>query len=307
MINVRHFRKPVLITKWINWSVVSLVKRQITLLSQATNTNDLHDFDSLPGPKLWPVLGNLEHLKKGVTMTHEVQLEMVRKYGPVCKDSLLGLRTVIISDPTIGEEIYRAEGKYPFRDLKFAFGEFFEERKNLGLPPSILELNGEEWAALRKMLSEAMMKPINVKRFYPAFSSVALDAIDSINTIKDQNGIIQDIRESVLGKWSLESIGMFVYGMRMGLLDKDMTEVSKTFFEAIKVALGKSVYFSRSKLLKFIYRSDFKQLQASILNWYKSASHYMEEFMDQVKRCPSLGDSLISKENCSIKCIAHAT
>ena len=93
----------------------------------------------------------------------------------------------------------------------------------------------------------------------------------------------------------------------MGLLDKDMTEVSKTFFEAIKVALAKSVYFSRSKLLKFIYPSDFKQLQTSILNWYKTANHYMEEFMDQGKRCLSLDDSLISKENCSIKFIAHAT
>ena len=66
--------------------------------------------------------------------------------------------------------------------------------------------NGEEWAALRKMLSEAMMKPINVKGFYPGFSSVALDALDSINTIKGQDGIIQNLRESVLGKWSLESM-----------------------------------------------------------------------------------------------------
>ena len=57
------------------------------MLSQTINTKDLRDFDSLPGPKLWPLLGNLEHLKKGITMTHEVQLEMVRKYGPVCKDS----------------------------------------------------------------------------------------------------------------------------------------------------------------------------------------------------------------------------
>ena len=110
------------------------------MLSQTNNTKDLRDFDSLPGPKLWPVLGNLEHIKSGGKLSHEVQLEMVRKYGPVCKDSLLGLRNVLISDPTIGEEIYRAEGKYPFRDFSFALGEFFEERKNLGLQPSIIQL-----------------------------------------------------------------------------------------------------------------------------------------------------------------------
>ncbi|XP_065051327.1 1,25-dihydroxyvitamin D(3) 24-hydroxylase, mitochondrial-like [Rhopilema esculentum] len=292
MINIRYFRKPVLITKWSNWQVAGLAKRQITVLSQTTDTKDLRDFDLLPGPKLWPILGNLEHVKNGGKLSHEVQLAMARKYGPVCKDSLLGLRTVIISDPTIGEEIYRAEGKYPFRDFSYALGEFFEERKNLGLQPSIIELNGEEWAALRKMLSGPMMKPINVKGFYPAFSSVALDAIDSINTIKGQDGIIQDFRESVLGKWSLETIGMFVYGMRMGLLDKDMTEVSHTFYEAIKVALVKSAYFSSNKMLKYLYRSDYKHLKASILNWYKSANHYMEKFMDQVKRSQSSGEPL---------------
>ena len=86
----------------------------------------------------------------------------------------------------------------------------------------------------------------------------------------------------------------------MGLLDKDMTEVSNTFYEAIKVALVKSAFLSSNKLLKYLYRSDFKHFKASMLNWCKCANVYMEKFMDQVKRSHSSGeplDPLISKKH----------
>ena len=49
-----------------------------------------------------------------------------------------------------------------------------------------------------------MLVPANVKVFYPLFSDVAIDAIDYLKGLRDENSVIKDVREEVLGKWTLE-------------------------------------------------------------------------------------------------------
>ena len=49
-----------------------------------------------------------------------------------------------------------------------------------------------------------MLAPMNVKPFYPLFSDVALDAIEYLKSLRDENSIVNDVREEVLGKWALE-------------------------------------------------------------------------------------------------------
>ena len=64
--------------------------------------------------------------------------------------------------------------------------------------------NGEEWAKLRRKLHKKMLSPVNLKVFYPLFSDVAIDAIDYLKGLRDENSVIYDVREEVLGKWALE-------------------------------------------------------------------------------------------------------
>ena len=49
-----------------------------------------------------------------------------------------------------------------------------------------------------------MLVPANMKVFYPLFSDVAADAVDYLKSLRDENSVINDVREEVLGKWSLE-------------------------------------------------------------------------------------------------------
>ena len=49
-----------------------------------------------------------------------------------------------------------------------------------------------------------MLAPTSVKPFYPQFSDVALDAIEYLKSLRDENSIVKDVREEVLGKWALE-------------------------------------------------------------------------------------------------------
>eukprot|EP00112_Aurelia_sp_Birch-Aquarium-sp1_P021491 Seg5807.2 transcript_id=Seg5807.2/GoldUCD/mRNA.D3Y31 product="1 25-dihydroxyvitamin D" protein_id=Seg5807.2/GoldUCD/D3Y31 len=117
--------------------------RNIAALSAEIQRNsaEIKDYESLPGPKLYPFVGNPDYLKDGFKNMHLTQLGHVRKYGPFYKDKILSSDIVVLTDPEVAEEVYRSEDKWPFRDFSIFLRVFFEEReKLLGMSKSIVQL-----------------------------------------------------------------------------------------------------------------------------------------------------------------------
>ena len=110
------------------------------LRNEADKNGGLKSIDSLPGPRTFPVVGNLAHLKNRFLKIHITQVEDAKKYGQMYKDQVFMIHGVVVQDPEICEEIYRAEGKLPQRDFSLAFGEFMKERRKHNLPKSFIDL-----------------------------------------------------------------------------------------------------------------------------------------------------------------------
>ena len=64
--------------------------------------------------------------------------------------------------------------------------------------------NGEGWVKLRQKFHKKMLVPVYMKQFYPAFSDVAVDAVELLKSTRDENSIVKDVYNSVLGRWALE-------------------------------------------------------------------------------------------------------
>ena len=59
-----------------------------------------------------------------------------------------------------------------------------------------------------------MLAPASIKSFYPQFSDIAVDAVEYLKRLRDENSIVNDIREEVIGKWALEckyTIKVFIH------------------------------------------------------------------------------------------------
>ena len=59
-----------------------------------------------------------------------------------------------------------------------------------------------------------MLAPTNMKAFYPLFSDIAVDAVEYLKGLRDENSIVNDVREEVIGKWALEckyAITVFIH------------------------------------------------------------------------------------------------
>ena len=122
----------------------SIIVRNIAVLTEdlknEAERNSLKSVDSMPGPRTFPFFGNLDYIKTDFLNMHITQLNYAKTYGPMYKDQIFGTPIVVVQDPDICKEVYRAEGKLPQRDFSLAFGEFMKERDKLQMPKSLIQL-----------------------------------------------------------------------------------------------------------------------------------------------------------------------
>ena len=114
----------------------------VSTAPQKEGTTAARSFEEIPGPTLWPIIGNLKHIKNKPTNMHRTLLEACKEHGWFYRDSVYGTKMVIIADPEIAEVLFRDEDKWPYRDFNNSFRIFFEERRALGLAKGLLERYG---------------------------------------------------------------------------------------------------------------------------------------------------------------------
>lgn len=62
------------------------------------------EYDSIPGPKGWPVVGNLSDIKDPEGPLRALD-RLAELYGPVVRLTMFGKRTLIVSDAKIMKEV----------------------------------------------------------------------------------------------------------------------------------------------------------------------------------------------------------
>jgi hypothetical protein len=80
----------------------------------------MKSFKSIPGPKAWPLLGNLHEYtvskKYDFLKLDKNGLSKYKEFGPVVKEEIVsGLPIVWIYDPVDIKAMFKAEGKFPSR------------------------------------------------------------------------------------------------------------------------------------------------------------------------------------------------
>ena len=100
---------------------------------------DARNFEEIPCPKFWPIIGNPKHLKEKLINLHITLLEGCKEQGSFYRDKIFGVNMVLVADPEIAEVLFRDEEKWPYRDFSSTFRIFFEERRALGLAKGLLE------------------------------------------------------------------------------------------------------------------------------------------------------------------------
>ncbi|XP_061192018.1 cytochrome P450 10-like [Saccostrea echinata] len=207
-----------------------------TSMEQKTNiqTSSVKSFDNIPGPKGLPVVGTLfDYMKKDgfrFNKMFEAYRQRALQFGPIFKENIANISTVVISDPVEYNKVIRVDGKFPERHLMEPW-HHYRELKKLG--QGLVDSKGAEWHKLRTVTIKKMLKMKEVLDYCPDMDQVANDFTDHLSSLRNQNNEIVGI-EKELFKWSMESISPFLFDSRIGCLGPNPSQQAQDFIENLQ-------------------------------------------------------------------------
>ena len=212
----------------------------------------LRDIADLPGPRGWPVVGNLfqierNHLHQNVEAWH-------REFGPVFRFNL-GRRTLVgLADhEAIAAALRdRPDGFRRTRQLETIGTE-------MGLKPGVFGVNGEAWKNQRRMVM-AGFDPTHVKAYFPSLLKVTqrlrtrwLRAADA--------GTALDLQPELM-RFTVDAIAGLAFGADINTLESD-DDVIQRHLDKIFPALFKRI-FSMFPLWRYLRLPADRQLERSM-------------------------------------------
>ncbi|XP_056293436.1 25-hydroxyvitamin D-1 alpha hydroxylase, mitochondrial isoform X1 [Pseudoliparis swirei] len=149
----------------------------------------LRTLDDMPGPSVASFAWDL-FARRGLSRLHELQLEGVRRYGPMWKASFGPILTVHVADPVLIEQVLRQEGQHPMRSDLSSWKDY---RKLRGHHYGLLTSEGEEWQSVRSLLGKHMLRPKAVDAYDKTLNAVVSDLIAKLHLRRRSHGLVYDI------------------------------------------------------------------------------------------------------------------
>uniref|UniRef100_H2XUM5 Cytochrome P450 10-like n=1 Tax=Ciona intestinalis TaxID=7719 RepID=H2XUM5_CIOIN len=179
------------------------------------------DFSEIPQPKSLPILGTfLDYTKfRGFNVANLSNLFKARfdELGPIYKETIIpGLSepTVHCFSPQDNEKLFRLESRLANRD-PIEFLKVVRER--IGVPSGLVNIQGEEWYQLRRIVNEHFLTNSSVWSYSKDIHEVSEDFVDYISRSLDSNNEVPNFALA-LNKWALEGAGVFSLDTRFGNL-----------------------------------------------------------------------------------------
>lgn len=205
-------------------------KEDISQVSEST----IQSFEKVPGPKGLPVVGTLfDYFKKDglrFNKMFEAYQKRALEFGPIYKEKIATISTVVISDPSEYNKIIHAERKYPIRREMEPMAHY-RRKKNIGL--GLVNAQGEEWHKFRTVVSKKMLKMKEVLDYCEEMDTVADDFMKYLTNRLDQHYEIQGLENEIF-KWAMESIGTFLFEERIGCLGEKTPQLASDFIKNLQ-------------------------------------------------------------------------
>jgi cytochrome P450 len=165
----------------------------------------------LPGPRGWPVLGNLPQIKS--TSLH-LQLEnWAHEFGPFFRLQFGRRQVLVVADHQATASVLRD------RPDGFRRTERLQEiGLEMGVQPGLFGVNGDMWRRQRRMVM-AGFDPAHVRRYHPALTKVA-GRLQTRWTLAAQQNKSIDLQADLM-RFTVDAIAGLAFGAEVKTLDSD--------------------------------------------------------------------------------------
>ena len=117
----------------------------------ANTIKEIKPWNQVPGPKPWPLIGNLIDIKKNAFNPSGYFLSLCDTYGDLVKLTVFGTNMLIIANPYVLSELFKKEDRRKLLEST----RYYKEPRGLVLSPVELRLD-EDWNSIRQLFNIAM-------------------------------------------------------------------------------------------------------------------------------------------------------
>lgn len=166
---------------------------------------------SLPGPRAWPLVGNLLQLRPG--RLHRQIEQWCEEFGPLYKLHLGRRLVLVVGDHELTAAVLRdrPEGFRRTSRLEEIGGE-------MGLLPGVFGANGDDWRRQRRMVM-AGFDPAHVKRYFPALRKV-VDRLSGRWQAAARERRAVDLQADLM-RYTVDTIAGLAFGAEVNTLESD--------------------------------------------------------------------------------------
>ncbi|XP_014679516.1 PREDICTED: cytochrome P450 27C1-like isoform X2 [Priapulus caudatus] len=246
---------------------------------------DAKPYSSIPSKAKLPYLGHFFHGLAYAKKTYKLTEDWYQDLGPIFQIKIMNLDMVVIRDPDDIKQHFRMEAKYPQR-LEFKSWLHYREVHDEEL--GVLLADGEKWHVQRRAISPYMMQPRYVATYTHDLNDTALDAVDLLRHERDTRGggKVVPLMRDLLFRWALESIGVVLFGKRIGCLSLEGSTDPDTdaFAHAVNdmFTTSERVGFLPLAFVKIFFRKDFAKHMACWDTIYRVAKKYIDAQLNAI-------------------------
>ncbi|CAB3243679.1 unnamed protein product [Arctia plantaginis] len=278
---------------------ISLVSKLATSCNENIREENKHvmqdsvmNFDEIPGPKTYPIIGtlykylpyigeyNVEALDKNSWLNY-------KRYGTLVREAP-GVRMLHVFDPEDIEVVFRQEYQYPARRSHLAVLHYRTRKPNVYNTGGLLCTNGPEWWRLRSKFQKKFTSPQSVKSFVTSTDGIVTEFIKWIEAKKVSHS--EDFLP-YLNKLNLEVIGMVAFNERFRSFSPEEQESGSRSNKLIEAAFG-----SNAGIMKLDQGFLWKYVKTPLYKKLYDSQEYLEKESSKIFLNKA---NFFEKESCS--------
>lgn len=213
----------------------------------------LREIAELPGPRGWPVLGNMPQMK--VDRVHQDVERWAAEYGPLFRIRLGPTTMLVVADHELLGAVLRdrPDGfKRSPRSLEIA--------REMGLPgPGLFAAEGEVWRNQRRMVM-ASLAPQHVKSYFPALVKVTQRLQG--RWAKAAGGDAWIELQSDLMRYTVDAVAGLAFGTDINTLESDEDVIQRHLDKIFPALFTRS--FKMIPTWRFVKRPADRALEHSV-------------------------------------------
>uniref|UniRef100_T1JAE9 Cytochrome P450 n=1 Tax=Strigamia maritima TaxID=126957 RepID=T1JAE9_STRMM len=227
-------------------------------------------FASMPRPKGLPVVGTLLDLIRGggASKLHTYCDKRHKQLGPIYCESLGSLEAVFVSDAVINKHVFASEGRYPQHLVPepwIIYNEYSGNERGLFF------MNGPIWRARRRALNKVFCRRSAISDHVEEFVNITEDLMQRWKQLREPENFEVPNLEKELYNWSLECLGDFIFGRRMGCVSSEVNSSSvddeiHTFVQSVQQIFIESAEMTTlpPRLAYYLNLNVWKRFQSAV-------------------------------------------